>query len=73
MNRWTALLLSTAGLFATRSAAAQEAAGHAGGGEANLVIPDLNSVRFLSSGIPGHTLLLCGSRRLRPRPACSGW
>ncbi|HTC24818.1 MAG TPA: sodium/proton-translocating pyrophosphatase, partial [Gemmatimonadales bacterium] len=60
MNRWTALLLSTAGLFVTRSAAAQEAAGHAGGGEASLIIPDLNSVRFLSSGIPGHALLLWG-------------
>jgi K(+)-stimulated pyrophosphate-energized sodium pump len=60
MNRWTALLLSTAGLLAARSAAAQEAAGHTGGGEASLTIPDLNSVRFLSSGIPGHTLLLSG-------------
>ena len=60
MNRWTALLLSMAGLLTTRSVAAQEAAGHKGGGEASLVIPDLNSVRFLSSGIPGHTLLLTG-------------
>ena len=60
MNRWTALLLSAAGLLTARSAAAQEAAGHTGGGEASLTIPDLNSVRFLSSGIPGHTLLLTG-------------
>ena len=60
MNRWTALLLSTAGLLAARPAAAQEAAGHTGGGEASLTIPDLNSVRFLSGGIPGHTLLLTG-------------
>ena len=60
MNRWTALLLSTAGLLMARSATAQEAGGHAGGGEASLRIPDLNSVQFLSSGIPGHTLLLSG-------------
>jgi len=59
MNRWTALLLSTAGLLMARSATAQEA-GHAGGGEASLRIPDLNSVQFLSRGIPGHTLLLNG-------------
>jgi K(+)-stimulated pyrophosphate-energized sodium pump len=49
-----------AGLLAAGSATAQEAAGHAGGGEASLTIPDLNSVRFLSAGIPGHTLLLSG-------------
>jgi K(+)-stimulated pyrophosphate-energized sodium pump len=57
MNRWTALLLSTAGLLMARPAAAQEAGG---GGEASLRIPDLNSVKFLSAGIPGHTLLLTG-------------
>jgi K(+)-stimulated pyrophosphate-energized sodium pump len=60
MTRWTALLLSTAGLLAARPAFAQEAAGHAGGGEASLTIPDLNSVQFLSAGVPGHTLLLTG-------------
>ena len=60
MNRWTALLLSMAGLLAGRPALAQEAAGHPGGGEASLTIPDLNSVRFLSAGIPGHRLLLTG-------------
>jgi len=59
MKRWTALLLSMASLFAAPAAAAQEAAGH-GGGEASLKIPDLNSVQFLSAGIPGHTLLLSG-------------
>jgi len=59
MKRWTALLLSMASLFAVPAAAAQEAAGH-GGGEASLKIPDLNSVQFLSAGIPGHTLLLSG-------------
>ncbi len=58
MKRWTALLLSLASLFAV-PAAAQEAAHH-GGGEASLTIPDLNSVQFLSAGIPGHTLLLTG-------------
>ncbi len=57
MNRWTALLLSTAGLLMARPAAAQEAGG---GGEASFRIPDLNSVKFLSAGIPGHTLLLTG-------------
>ncbi|HXI20196.1 MAG TPA: sodium-translocating pyrophosphatase, partial [Gemmatimonadales bacterium] len=57
MNRWTALLLSTAGLLVARPAAAQAAGG---GGEASLRIPDLNSVRFLGAGVPGHTLLLGG-------------
>ena len=37
-------------------ASAQE---HAGGGEANLTLPDLSSVSFL--GIDGHTLLMIGS------------
>jgi len=59
MNRWTTVLLSMAGLLAAPAAVAQEAAGHAGG-EASLRIPDLNSVQFLSAGIPGHTLLLTG-------------
>ncbi|HZE73903.1 MAG TPA: sodium-translocating pyrophosphatase [Gemmatimonadales bacterium] len=59
MNRWTTVLLSMAGLLAAPAAVAQEAAGHAGG-EASLTIPDLNSVQFLSAGIPGHTLLLTG-------------
>jgi K(+)-stimulated pyrophosphate-energized sodium pump len=59
MKRWTAWILTTAGLLAAPAAAAQEAAGH-GGGEASLKIPDLNSVQFLGAGIPGHTLLLSG-------------
>jgi K(+)-stimulated pyrophosphate-energized sodium pump len=59
MKRWTACILTTAGLLAAPAAAAQEAAGH-GGGEASLRIPDLNSVQFLAAGIPGHTLLLSG-------------
>jgi K(+)-stimulated pyrophosphate-energized sodium pump len=59
MKRWTACLLSMAGLLAAPAAVAQEAAGHAGG-EASLKIPDLNSVQFLAAGIPGHTLLLTG-------------
>ena len=59
MKRWTAWILTTAGLLAAPAAAAQEAAGH-GGGEASLKIPDLNSVQFLGAAIPGHTLLLSG-------------
>jgi K(+)-stimulated pyrophosphate-energized sodium pump len=59
MKRWTAWILTTAGLLAAPAAAAQEAGGH-GGGEASLKIPDLNSVQFLGAGIPGHTLLLSG-------------
>ncbi|MBI3447321.1 MAG: sodium-translocating pyrophosphatase [Acidobacteria bacterium] len=39
--------------------AAEGAAGHKPGGEANLVLPDLSQVRFLG-GIDGHTLLLSG-------------
>jgi K(+)-stimulated pyrophosphate-energized sodium pump len=59
MQRWTACILTTVGLLAAPALAAQEAAGH-GGGEASLRIPDLNSVQFLTAGIPGHTLLLSG-------------
>jgi K(+)-stimulated pyrophosphate-energized sodium pump len=59
MQRWTAWILTTVGLLAAPALAAQEAAGH-GGGEASLRIPDLNSVQFLTAGIPGHTLLLSG-------------
>ncbi|MFP5204974.1 MAG: sodium-translocating pyrophosphatase [Acidobacteriota bacterium] len=47
------LLLS---LFAPACAFAQT--GHTGGGEANLVLPDLNSVNFL--GMNGHALLSIG-------------
>jgi K(+)-stimulated pyrophosphate-energized sodium pump len=43
------------GLLLPAFAGAQE---HAGGGEANLVLPDLSTVNFL--GIDGHTLLLYG-------------
>ncbi|HEX8070146.1 MAG TPA: sodium-translocating pyrophosphatase [Pyrinomonadaceae bacterium] len=38
--------------------ARQAAQAHEGGGEANLVLPDLSTVRFL--GLDGHTLLLIG-------------
>jgi K(+)-stimulated pyrophosphate-energized sodium pump len=38
---------------------AQAEGGHHGGGEANLVLPDLNSVQFLG-GVTGHNLLLWG-------------
>ena len=46
------LLLST---FAPTFASAQE---HAGGGEANLILPDLSTVNFL--GMNGHALLMIG-------------
>src|SRR4051812_2637922 len=54
--------LGAQGGAATEPAAVQTAAPQQGvrhtGGEANLVIPDLSSVKFL--GIEGHTLLLSG-------------
>jgi K(+)-stimulated pyrophosphate-energized sodium pump len=40
-------------------ARAQEGAEHHGGGEANLMLPDLHSVAF-TGGLDGHTLLLFG-------------
>jgi len=33
---------------------------HAGGGEANLEIPDLNSATFFNGAVGGHTLLMYG-------------
>jgi K(+)-stimulated pyrophosphate-energized sodium pump len=57
---WRKVLVTTLlGALAAPAAFAQEVADHAGGGEANLKIPDLNQVQFLG-GIPGHTLLLTG-------------
>ncbi|AMY12141.1 Putative K(+)-stimulated pyrophosphate-energized sodium pump [Luteitalea pratensis] len=50
----TALTLA-GGLLAAVPALAQE---HRPGGEANLILPDLNSAQFL--GVGGHTLLLVG-------------
>jgi K(+)-stimulated pyrophosphate-energized sodium pump len=44
---------------ATAAPQAQEPATPRGGGEANLVIPDLNLVSFLD-GVPGRTLLMWG-------------
>jgi K(+)-stimulated pyrophosphate-energized sodium pump len=51
----TSALTVAVGLLAAAPALAQE---HRPGGEANLVLPDLNSVQFL--GVGGHTLLLAG-------------
>ncbi len=51
----TSALTLVAGLLAAAPALAQE---HRPGGEANLVLPDLNSAQFL--GVGGHTLLLVG-------------
>jgi len=61
VTRWmfAALVLSAMAFTVTPLAAAQpEAPGHHAGGEANLVLPDLSTVRFL--GTDGHTLLLAG-------------
>ncbi|HEX5386251.1 MAG TPA: sodium-translocating pyrophosphatase [Gemmatimonadales bacterium] len=43
----------------THAAALQTPGGHGGGGEANLVVPDLDRVQFLW-GVGGHRLLLSG-------------
>jgi K(+)-stimulated pyrophosphate-energized sodium pump len=57
LSRWPAMLLAIFALpFAALRALAQEAAG---GGEANLKVPDLSQVSFLN-GIPGDRLLLWG-------------
>src|SRR6187549_249887 len=61
VTRWmfAALVLGALAFTVTPLAAAQpEAPGHHAGGEANLVLPDLSTVRFL--GTDGHTLLLAG-------------
>jgi K(+)-stimulated pyrophosphate-energized sodium pump len=51
----TSALTLAVGLMAAAPALAQE---HRPGGEANLILPDLNSAQFL--GVGGHTLLLVG-------------
>jgi K(+)-stimulated pyrophosphate-energized sodium pump len=51
----TSALTLAVGLMAAVPALAQE---HRPGGEANLILPDLNSAQFL--GVGGHTLLLVG-------------
>ncbi len=51
----TSALTLAVGLLAAVPALAQE---HRPGGEANLILPDLNSAQFL--GVGGHTLLLVG-------------
>ena len=57
---WIAALLVGGTLLAVAPAAlAQEGATHHGGGEANLVLPDLHSVSF-AGGMNGHNLLLFG-------------
>jgi K(+)-stimulated pyrophosphate-energized sodium pump len=62
VTRW-ALAVLTSGMTAFAPAALlaaqpEPSTPHRGGGEANLVLPDLSSVTFL--GIDGHTLLLAG-------------
>ncbi len=46
-------------LVSAASVLAQEAAPHPGG-EADLTLPDLSSVRFFNDSVDGHTLLLVG-------------
>ena len=52
---YTSALTLAAGLLAAAPVAAQE---HRPGGEANLILPDLNSAQFL--GVGGETLLYLG-------------
>ena len=52
------LLVSAASVLAQTHDAA--AAPHRPGGEANLILPDLSSVRFFNDSVDGHTLLLVG-------------
>jgi K(+)-stimulated pyrophosphate-energized sodium pump len=54
----TALLALLASPLLRPLLAAQGEPARRGGGEANLIIPDLSSVSFF--GIPGHTLLMAG-------------
>jgi len=57
---WAVVAMMLGGLMtAVMAAQPAEAPGHAPGGEASLVLPDLSSVSFLG-GIDGHTLLLSG-------------
>jgi len=52
------LLTTLAAVLAGCASTGGEGTTHSGGGEANLTLPDLNSVSFL--GISGHSLLMIG-------------
>jgi K(+)-stimulated pyrophosphate-energized sodium pump len=54
-----AALLTICSLFVPAAFAQEAAPAHHGGGEANLKLPDLSTVKFLG-GTDGHTLLLVG-------------
>jgi K(+)-stimulated pyrophosphate-energized sodium pump len=54
---WTSIIIAGTTLLAS---AAQAADGQKAGGEANLKLPDLNTVRFFGDSIGGHTLLMLG-------------
>jgi K(+)-stimulated pyrophosphate-energized sodium pump len=54
------LLLSIMFAFPAVAAAQPETQAEAGGGEVNIVLPDLSSVQFLGGAIDGSTLLLGG-------------
>src|SRR5262249_22434906 len=54
-NAWRVLGAGALALLASTAARAQEV-----GGEANLKLPDLSSVRFFNGAIDGHKLLLFG-------------
>ena len=56
--RLLALLLAVVANPLVRPLLAAQEPARRGGGEANLIIPDLSSVSFF--GIPGHTLLMAG-------------
>src|SRR6266581_703816 len=58
--RLTKTLAATFALVMMGPSAALAQAGSEVGGEANLKLPDLSSVRFLNEAIDGHALLLIG-------------
>jgi hypothetical protein len=58
--RLTKTLAATFALVMMGASTALAQAGSEVGGEANLKLPDLSSVRFLNEAIDGHALLLIG-------------
>ncbi len=54
------LMLALFTVLSPLSAQAAETGGHKPGGEANLKLPDVGTVKFFNGAIDGHTLLLAG-------------